>query len=111
MRAFLNNEGAATVVKLEGALVGGELDELDAVLKRLCDTWTKRIVLNLADAPLIDSAALELLCRYQRQLAERGLGLKLCGLNELTARIFELTRLGRRFELYGDTTAAVRSFL
>ena len=60
---------------------------------------------------VIDSAGLELLCRHHREMGAQGLNLKLCGSNEVTQKILELTRLSRRFEILPDTTAAVRSYL
>ena len=110
MKVLVSSEGAVTVVKPEGAVVAGELDELDGQLERLCQNWTTRMVINFGDAPLIDSAGLELLCRHQSAMQKNGAQLKLCGLNDLATQIFELTRLTGRFELFADTTEAVRSF-
>jgi len=52
-----------------------------------------------------------LLCRIQQQLNEHGLQLKLCGLNEITQKIFDLTGLSRRFEILPETASSLRSFL
>ena len=111
MKVSVTCEGAATIVKPAGPIIEGELDDLDRQLRQLLDNWTKRIVLNLGDAALIDSAGLELLCQYQDELQERGLRMKLCGLNELVAKVLELTRLAREFEVFADSNTAVRSFL
>ena len=111
MKVALSHEGAATIVKPEGPITESELHELDRRLRQLADNWTKRIVVNLSEAALIDSAGLELLCQYQHELQQHGLKVKLCGMNELVVKIFELTRLARQFEVFPDSAAAVRSFL
>lgn len=111
MKVAVANEGAATVVRPEGPLIEAELHELERQLRRLRDSWAKRIVVNMSDVPLIDSAGLELLCAYQQELQEHGLRMKLCGLNDLVQKIFELTRLARQFEVFADSSSAIRSFL
>ncbi|MBN1765016.1 MAG: STAS domain-containing protein [Sedimentisphaerales bacterium] len=111
MQVVINNEGAVTLVKPMGALLSGELEELDKALQGFCQNWTKRIILNLSETNCIDSAGLELIKRHHRQMKDRGLRLKVCSMNKLVGKILDLTRLSRRFEIYPDTTSAVRSFL
>ncbi len=111
MQVNVGKEGSVVVVRPVGPIVRGELDELEYELERLTRHWSRRVVLDLGDTPLIDSAGLELLCRTHRAFAEHGLQLKLSGLGETMATIFELTRVGRRFQLFTDSSTAVRSFL
>ena len=111
MKVAITNEGSATIVKPEGAIIDGDLDDLERHFRQLVDNWTKRIVLNLSEAAVLDSAGLELLCQYQEKLQEHGLKMKLCGTNELVMKVLELTRLIRKFEVFADSTSAVRSFL
>ena len=111
MKVITNTEGAVTILKPLGPLLAGELDELDQSLNALARDWTRRIVINMAESGCIDSAGLELVSRYHQRFGEHGLRLKLCGLNELGRKIFNLTGLSRRLEIYTDTAAAVRSFV
>lgn len=111
MQLTENKEGAVIVLEPLGPIIAGELEELDDRLAQLSRTWTKRIVLNFHDVPFIDSAGLEMLTRCRRELDNRGLNLKLSGLNETVSLILDLTRLSGRFETFPDTAAAVRSFL
>ena len=94
-----------------GPLLAGQLDELEQHLDQLGRRWTKRLVLDLADAPFFDSAGIELLCRFRTEFGQRGLRLKLSGLTDLTRDILDVTRLAGTFEVFPDTAAAVRSFL
>jgi anti-sigma B factor antagonist len=111
MQIVTNNEGAVTILKPLGSLVSGELDDMEKSLLKLSQNWTNRIVINMTDVVCIDSAGLELVNRYYNQLSNHGLRLKLCGMNKLIRKIFDLTRLSSHFEIFPDTTAAVRSFL
>ena len=111
MRVIVGQEGAITVVKRIGPIVNGELEELDRELSRLFNHWIKRIVINMTEVVLVDSAGLELLNRYSRMFSSHGMKLKLCGLNEMTRKILDLTQLSRRFEIFADTTTSIRSFL
>ncbi len=111
MQVITSHEGAATILKPMGPLVAGELSEFSDTMQELCRKWVKRIILNLGDVTFIDSAGLEMLISYQRQLNEHGLKMKLCNLTKLLQEALELTRLIDRFEIYPDTAVTLRSFL
>ncbi len=111
MQAITSREGSVTILKPLGPLVASELDDLDQAFQELVQKWTRRVVINMSNATFLDSAALELLCRYQEQMSEHGLKMKLCNLSDISDQIFDLTRLARRFEIYPDTNKAIRSFL
>ena len=111
MRVALSQEGAVTVLRPVGPIVGGELDELDQQMLKLFNNWTKRLVINMTDVPFMDSAGLELLARNHRQYDSHGLIMKLCSLTETTQKILSLTRLLHRFDTYPDASTAIRSFL
>jgi len=111
MQITTGTEGAVTVVKPAGPIISGELAELENHLHRLSQSWTKRLVINMSEVSIIDSAGLELLVRCRREMAQRGLQLKLSGLNDITQRIFDITGLTFHFEIFPDTPLAVRNFL
>jgi len=111
MNVIVSNTGAVTLLKPIGPLISGELEDLDTHMSRLAKDWVKRIVLNMAEVTFVDSAALEMICRYHRQFTDRGLKLKISSLNDTTRTALELTRLSRRFEIFPDTASALRSFL
>ena len=111
MQIITQQEGSVTLVKPLGALLKGDLDDLEKALQQLAQRWVKRVVINLSEMPCIDSAGLELMKRSQQQFGEHGLRMKLCCLNDVVTRIFNLTRLNSCFDIFSDTTTAVRSFL
>jgi len=111
MQAQTSREGSVIVIKPVGPMIAAELEELDRQLQDVFSGWTPRIVVNMNEVAFLDSASLELLCRYRNLVNERGLSLKLCSVNEMTRQILELTRLISRFDIYPDIVAAVRSYL
>ena len=111
MQVVSSHEGAVTILRPLGPLVTGELEDLDKALTQMRQDWTQRIVVNMADVSHIDSAGLELISQHQHQLKDHGLRLKLCGMNDITQTIFDLTRVAQQFEIYADSAAALRSFL
>ena len=68
------------------------------------------IVLQMDGSELYDSAGLTSLLDLQDQLHEHGGKLVVSGLDEIGRKIFELTRLDRRFDLYESVVDAVSSF-
>jgi anti-anti-sigma factor len=111
MEVTVGTEGAVTVVKPLGPIIAGELEELTGKFSQLNRNWTKRLVVDMSEVTYIDSAGLELILSSRREMSERGLKLKLSGLNDMTRKIFDLTGLTNRFEIYPDTTVAVGSYL
>lgn len=104
-------EGAVTVVKPLGPIVAGELDKLADMLSQLGRKWIKRLVIDMSEVTFIDSTGLELILSSRREMTERGLNLKLSGLNDMTQKIFDLTGLSDQFDIFTDTNAAVGSYL
>ncbi len=111
MQVVINKEGSVTIVKPMGPIVMEEFDEMDEVLAKLEDKWSKRIVVNMSNVTFLDSAGLEMISRHGRQMINHGLTMKLCNLNETSQTIFDLTRIARQFEIYPDASSAIRSFL
>ena len=111
MQVAVSTEGAVTIVKPMGPIITGEMEELDHELAQISRNWTKRLVIDMSEVTYVDSAGLEMLCYYRRELAEKGLKLKLSNFTDMTQEIFDLTRLTKRYEIFADKTAAVRSFL
>ena len=111
MKMALSYEGAITVLKPMGPMVAGELEDVDRQLQGQWQRWCPRTVLNLREVGLIDSAGLEIIMKHRNEYHKRGLKLRICGLSELLQKIFDVTRLTRRVEIYADTSTAIRSFL
>lgn len=68
------------------------------------------LVLQMDRSDAYDSAGLSALIELQEQLRGRGGNLKISGLGDPGRKIFEITRLDRRFDLFDSLVEAVSSF-
>lgn len=66
------------------------------------------IILECKEVGYLDSAALEMLLRLQDATNERGIQLKLVGLNELCRDIMIVTRLVNQFNIYSSVQDAIK---
>jgi anti-sigma B factor antagonist len=89
----------------------GEGDELlkDKV-NSLLNQGLKKIVLNLADVPYIDSAGLGEIVRTYTTVSKQGGTLKLLNLTKRITDLLSITKLLTVFETFDNENEAVRSF-
>ena len=69
-----------------------------------------QLVLEMEHTEGFDSEGLEALLDLQDKLRELHGNIKICGLGDPGRKIFELTRLDRRFDLFDSVIDAVASF-
>ena len=103
--------GDVTVLDLKGRVTLGEGDELlkDKV-NSLVNQGHKKIVLNLADVPYIDSAGLGEVVRTYTTVSRQGGSLKLLNLTKRITDLLSITKLLTVFETFDSENEAVRSF-
>ena len=103
--------GDVTVVDLTGKMTLGEGDELlrDKV-NSLVQQGQKKIVLNLAEVPYIDSAGLGEIVRTYTTVSRQGGSLKLLSLTKRIQDLLAITKLLTVFETFDTEAEAVKSF-
>jgi anti-sigma B factor antagonist len=103
--------GDVVVLDLKGRITMGEGDELlkDKV-NSLVNQGHKKIVLNLADVPYIDSAGLGEIVRTYTTVSRQGGSLKLLSLTKRITDLLSITKLLTVFETFDSENEAVRSF-
>ena len=103
--------GDVIVLDLKGRITLGEGDELlkDKV-NSLLNQGHKKIVLNLADVPYIDSAGLGEIVRTYTTVSRQGGSLKLLNLTKRITDLLSITKLLTVFETFDSESEAVRSF-
>jgi len=103
--------GDVVVLDLKGKITLGEGDELlkDKV-NSLVNQGQKKIVLNLADVPYIDSAGLGEVVRTYTTVSWQGGSLKLLNLTKRITDLLSITKLLTVFETFETEKEAVRSF-
>ena len=103
--------GDVTVLDLKGRVTLGEGDELlkDKV-NSLLNQGLKKIVLNLADVPYIDSAGLGEIVRTYTTVSRQGGNLKLVNLTKRITDLLSITKLLTVFETFDNEPEALKSF-
>ena len=103
--------GDVVVLDLKGKITLGEGDELlkDKV-NSLVNQGHKKIVLNLADVPYVDSAGLGEIVRTYTTVSRQGGSLKLLNLTKRITDLLAITKLLTVFETFEVENDAIRSF-
>ena len=111
MQISERNNGAVIVLDLKGKITLGEGDELlkDKV-NSLVNQGHKKIVLNLADVPYIDSAGLGEIVRTYTTVSRQGGSLKLLNLTKRITDLLSITKLLTVFETFDSESEALKSF-
>lgn len=84
----------------------GFLEALDAAIA----SGNLQMVLEMDRTEQYDSAGLNILLDLQDHLRDKGGTVKISGLGETGRKIFEVTRLNQRFDLFDSLIDAVSSF-
>ena len=103
--------GDVLILDVKGRITLGEGDELlkDKV-NSLLNQGQKKIVLNLAAVPYIDSAGLGESVRTYTTVSRQGGNLKLLNLTKRITDLLAITKLLTVFETYESENDAVQSF-
>ena len=111
MQIHQRSVGDVTIIDMGGKMTLGEGDELlrDKV-NSLIQQGQKRIVLNLAEVPYIDSAGLGEIVRTYTTVSRNGGSLKLLNLTKRIQDLLSITKLLTVFETFESEADAVRSF-
>jgi anti-sigma B factor antagonist len=105
------NIGDVVVLDLKGKITLGQGDELlkDKV-NSLVNQGHRKIVLNLADVPYVDSAGLGEIVRTYTTVSRQGGSMKLLNLTKRITDLLAITKLLTVFETFDVESDAVRSF-
>jgi anti-sigma B factor antagonist len=103
--------GDVVVLDIKGRVQLGEGDEmLKDKVNSLLNQGRKKIVLNLAGVPYIDSAGLGEVVRTFTTVSRQGGSLKLLNLTKRITDLLAITKLLTVFDTYDSEQEAVQSF-
>ena len=104
-------DGGVQVIRLKGRLnLGQAVDELRQRTEQMIGSGDVRIVLSMADVPIVDSSGIGLLVRMLTSTKQRGGGVKLVNPSKLTAQSLKMVGLAPLFDVFDSEDAAVKSF-
>ncbi|MBP7747951.1 MAG: STAS domain-containing protein [Phycisphaerae bacterium] len=109
MKIQTQPHGNLTVLVAHGPLVADELDDLRRAVETALAAGNKRVVIDLADVPYLDSAGIELLlnlCGVHLATPQRP---KLASLSETCLEALELTDVLPRIDVFDTVDNALRS--
>ena len=103
--------GDVVVLDVKGRITLGDGDELlkDKV-NQLVTAGRKKIILNLADVPYVDSAGLGEIVRTYTTVSRQGGSLKLLNLTKRISDLLAITKLLTVFETFDSEEDAIKSF-
>jgi anti-sigma B factor antagonist len=103
--------GDVVILDVKGRITLGDGDELlkDKV-NQLVGQGKKKIVLNLADVPYVDSAGLGEIVRTYTTVSRQGGSLKLLNLTKRISDLLAITKLLTVFETFESENDAIKSF-
>jgi anti-anti-sigma factor len=105
-------QGAIDVVSGGDRISGDHVADLGKVLSECLKRGGQpRVVLDLQGVALVDSAGLEMMLNTHEECQRHGGAIKLANPGALCSEVLKVTGVGARFEVFGDTGSAVRSFL
>jgi len=103
--------GDVLVLDVNGRITLGEGDEiLKDKVNSLLNQGKKKIVLNLAEVPYVDSAGLGAIVRTYTTVSRQGGNLKLLNLTKRITDLLAITKLLTVFETFESEADAVQSF-
>lgn len=99
------------VVQLRGALrTGPAVDDLRQTIEEALGAGDTRIVINLAEVPMIDSSGIGLLVRFLASTKQRGGNIKLVQPSKFAVQTLRLVGVLNLFQIFENDDAAVESF-
>lgn len=111
MQIDVRKHSDVQVVHLHGDLkIGDPVDNFRQTVEELLGNGDSRIVVDVADVPMIDSSGIGALVRLLTIAKQRGGALKLLNPSKLAVQTLKIVGLLNLFEIYEDEGEAVSSF-
>lgn len=104
-------QGSATVIELNGNLLGGpDAGLLKAQLHELIEAGKKNVVVDLHGVEFMNSSGLAMLINALNTMKNAGGGLKIANASEKIASLIKVTKLSGMFENHATVADAVAAF-
>lgn len=109
MKLSYEDHTTVTVLTISGELTTDQGDAFRRACQERMNSGIRDVVLDMEYLTLIDSAGLELLLWLLDEAGERNGQLRLVKPDETVRKIFQLTRLDRRFNIHDSIESAAKS--
>ncbi len=109
MKLSYEEFGVVTVLTISGELTADHADTFQRACQDRLTAGARDFVLDLEYLTIIDSAGLEVLLWLVDEASQHDGQLRLVKPDETVGKIFEITRLDRRFDFHESIEAAAKS--
>ncbi len=107
----VRKRGEVQLIQLRGPLrMGPAVDGLRQTMEEALRNGDTRLVLNLAEVPMIDSSAIGLVMRFLASTKQRGGNVKLVQPSKFAIQTLRLVGVLNLFEVFDNDDAAVESY-
>jgi anti-sigma B factor antagonist len=107
----VRKRGEVQLIQLRGALrMGPAVDGLRQTMEEALSNGDTRLVLNLAEVPMIDSSGIGLVVRFLASTKQRGGDIKLVQPSKFAIQTLRLVGVLNLFHVFDTDDAAVESF-
>ena len=103
----IHTEGPVRVVELSGDLDVAGAPTLQGAMQEIIDNGGQHVVVDLGAVPFMDSSGLGVLVAAHRRMGAVGGRLALAGAGPALAKVFQLTRTNRLFEMHDTVSDAL----
>ena len=111
MKIHREDNGAVTVIRLNGKLMGGpDADHFQKLIKELVSEDRKQVLVDMGKVSWVNSTGLGILISGYTTLKNADGNLKLVGVNKRIDQIFMVTKLHTIFEAFEEEASALASF-
>jgi len=98
-----------SVLSISGEFTADATEDFHKHIEQRLERKVRFFVIDLQQTTFIDSKGLEALIWVQEQCDERLGTIRLCNPDETCRKIFQVTRLDARFDVFADVTEAVKT--
>ena len=99
----VSSDNGTTLVRVGDSIFTDKREPLLTALLGLADTPGARMIIDLSDVPLCDSAALNMLVQVHQCAAAAGGSLRLTNPQPMVRRVLHVTNLNRLIPINSDT--------
>lgn len=96
---FITDNGT-TIFRVNGKLIYSSIDKLKSSIESTIEDGVSKIIINLKDTSIIDSASVGLLISRSRAMKKSGGYFCFCGLQPAIVRLFTMIGVDQRLDIF-----------
>ena len=110
MDIITEEQGAVSIVAIEGSLDTATSAQADSFLSDKIDQGARKILIDFEKLDYISSAGLRILLVAAKKMSGEGGDLRLCGLNETVQEVFDISGFGMLLNVFETRSGALSDF-